>query len=1028
MFKLRICDRSKRILSVTLVMSAWGIFFTSVLYAQGTKRGIAGGSIANANALNSRWYYNWSNNPLAEITNGSFNGEYVPMIWSANTTNIQSRVDNILSYADTLNVEYVLGFNEPERPDQANMSVTQALNVWNMMDHQLAGAGLKLVSPAVSDNAAGQAWIADFMSQAASMNLTIDALAFHWYGTVNIANPAASANNFLNRVDFYHNTYGLPVWITEFAGLDFGNDVFTSEELINFNAAFLDIVIPGLESRNFVDRYSWWQFGQSDHGEQDDTKLINQVGSVWTPTVIGDQYLPSYASGQTFNLNGISYGKDTVYLRGGTVTNTGTATNPAVGSINALQGTSTMSGSGDWGARGGGVAVVAGATLQKIGNNTVRFSGTNVANEGTLLVAGGTLQIEAAAVSGTGSVQLNAGAKLSLGTIPDRSGVLINQSLNSQGGTIQTNEITDGTHLVSGIITLENTTTFSGNGSLFVTGPITAPGGGGGGGIIKSGSGTLFLENNNSFQGDTVVQQGTLQLGSGGTLSGTSTIEVESQGSFQVASLPGGFTLDGQTLLVEGQVTGSIHATKGSNVSALKSSSLLQGNLTNSGSTVSVGGNGFNEMQALPPIVSAGLNLNFEAAQDLSGDAVWIDSMSSQSLSFVGNAFSTPVNDSMVPGITAAYHIPTTGGATGLNLNPGYFEINGPRSVQDATFEVWFNVTTTSGGGDQVLFEAGGTDLGISFLLDNSELSFNVNGVGAGSSTFSLSQTVGTGWHQAVGIIDLEGAGDSISLYVDNAFAGTLNGLTIDDWAGGNTTGIGKVGSVLGAGGTPIPYHDSIALVRYYQNYVFDADDVSQNFDAIVSSGMALPTTMQIDGDYTQHADGVLEVDLLNTSMHDALSVTGSADLAGTLNVGEIASFAPSAGDTFTILTAVSGINGEFDTVTLPSLSGLQWFVDYSATDVTLSVIFGADFDGSGAIDGRDFLVWQRGFGLSGQADNSRGDADGNGIVDGNDLKIWQAQYGTSPGMILNAVASVPEPTTLLMFAIILVSHIGKRL
>jgi hypothetical protein len=59
-----------------------------------------------------------------------------------------------------------------------------------------------------------------------------------------------------------------------------------------------------------------------------------------------------------------------------------------------------------------------------------------------------------------------------------------------------------------------------------------------------------------------------------------------------------------------------------------------------------------------------------------------------------------------------------------------------------------------------------------------------------------------------------------------------------------------------------------------------------------------------------------------------------------------------------------------------------------------------SDFDGDGDVDGRDFLIWQRGFGLTGQTDNSNGDADGNGVVDGEDLACWQEHYGTT-GMLV---------------------------
>src|SRR5690606_33076112 len=41
-----------------------------------------------------------------------------------------------------------------------------------------------------------------------------------------------------------------------------------------------------------------------------------------------------------------------------------------------------------------------------------------------------------------------------------------------------------------------------------------------------------------------------------------------------------------------------------------------------------------------------------------------------------------------------------------------------------------------------------------------------------------------------------------------------------------------------------------------------------------------------------------------------------------------------------------------------------------------------ADFNDDGAVDGRDFLIWQRGLGMSGQINNRRGDANRDGTVD----------------------------------------------
>ena len=69
-----------------------------------------------------------------------------------------------------------------------------------------------------------------------------------------------------------------------------------------------------------------------------------------------------------------------------------------------------------------------------------------------------------------------------------------------------------------------------------------------------------------------------------------------------------------------------------------------------------------------------------------------------------------------------------------------------------------------------------------------------------------------------------------------------------------------------------------------------------------------------------------------------------------------------------------------------------------------------ADFNGTGGVDGGDFLSWQRNFGIPCTALHAQGDADGNGAVDDADLSIWQTQYGTTPP--LSAVSAVPEPTT----------------
>jgi hypothetical protein len=66
-----------------------------------------------------------------------------------------------------------------------------------------------------------------------------------------------------------------------------------------------------------------------------------------------------------------------------------------------------------------------------------------------------------------------------------------------------------------------------------------------------------------------------------------------------------------------------------------------------------------------------------------------------------------------------------------------------------------------------------------------------------------------------------------------------------------------------------------------------------------------------------------------------------------------------------------------------------------------------ADFDNDGDVDGRDFLVWQRGHGGAGT--NDTGDADLDSDVDAADLAIWRTQFGQPQPQF----AAVPEPATL---------------
>lgn len=101
----------------------------------------------------------------------------------------------------------------------------------------------------------------------------------------------------------------------------------------------------------------------------------------------------------------------------------------------------------------------------------------------------------------------------------------------------------------------------------------------------------------------------------------------------------------------------------------------------------------------------------------------------------------------------------------------------------------------------------------------------------------------------------------------------------------------------------------------------------------------------------------------------------------------------------------------------LATIDGLAQFELAPQSLIVLRVApeIDADFDGDGDVDGTDFLAWQRGVGLLGDAaTNQAGNADGDDDVDGDDLAAWEIQFAAAAP---NSLA-IPEPAGCLLLAI----------
>lgn len=105
----------------------------------------------------------------------------------------------------------------------------------------------------------------------------------------------------------------------------------------------------------------------------------------------------------------------------------------------------------------------------------------------------------------------------------------------------------------------------------------------------------------------------------------------------------------------------------------------------------------------------------------------------------------------------------------------------------------------------------------------------------------------------------------------------------------------------------------------------------------------ASPGTLNVVGDFTQLADGILAIEIAGTDQgvnYDWLNISGSASLAGTLDVFFTAGYLPAAGSAYTILSYGDWDQTTFDTVRVTGLDLTQYTYStiYSDNGLTLSI------------------------------------------------------------------------------------------
>jgi len=140
----------------------------------------------------------------------------------------------VAGYANT-----VFAFNEPDLAAQSNLDPETAAQIWMANGNPLRQKGYKTITPAAAFSVS---WMEAFLK--ACTGCQWDGMAAHIY-----ANDAQKMIDYLTTL---HNTFNMPLWVTEFACQSFTSDPQCDE---NQTFAFMSTVTQWMDETEWIQMY-----------------------------------------------------------------------------------------------------------------------------------------------------------------------------------------------------------------------------------------------------------------------------------------------------------------------------------------------------------------------------------------------------------------------------------------------------------------------------------------------------------------------------------------------------------------------------------------------------------------------------------------------------------------------------------------------------------------------------------------------------------------------------------------------------